>query len=173
MINHPNRVQDNTGMSVGHDDVDRRLEFIYREAVRGLDHQQGVVESMSTRAGNLIFATAFANSLLGGAAISNGLGRWDWIAVTLLFCIGGLVVFMLWPWYQYTFRFDPEELQQQYVDVDQLQSMSTMHRALALRIKSDMANNWRIIQRLRMALQIALVLLLFNILAWLFAVASV
>ncbi|TIT85626.1 MAG: hypothetical protein E5W55_32135, partial [Mesorhizobium sp.] len=51
-------------------DDDPRLAFIYQEAVRGLTHQQTVVENMNTRAGSLIFATAFANSLLGGAALS-------------------------------------------------------------------------------------------------------
>ncbi|MDX8501737.1 hypothetical protein RFM99_25395 [Mesorhizobium sp. VK4C] len=154
-------------------DDDPRLAFIYQEAVRGLTHQQTVVENMNTRAGSLIFATAFANSLLGGAALSNGLGLWDWTAVALLFGIGGLIVFMLWPYHQYAFRFDPEELLNQYVDGDRLASMSAMHRALALRIKADMAGNWRIIQRLRMALQIALLFLLLDILAWLLAIAGV
>ncbi|MDX8514281.1 hypothetical protein [Mesorhizobium captivum] len=154
-------------------DDDPRLAFIYQEAVRGLTHQQTVVENMNTRAGSLIFATAFANSLLGGAALSNGLGLWDWTAVALLFGIGGLIVFMLWPYHQYAFRFDPEELLNQYVDGDRLATMSAMHRALALRIKADMAGNWRIIQRLRMALQIALLFLLLDILAWLLAIAGV
>ncbi|WP_224543492.1 hypothetical protein [Mesorhizobium sp. CA16] len=154
-------------------DDDRRLAFIYQEAVRGLTHQQTVVENMSTRAGSLIFATAFANSLLGGAALSDGLGLWEWIAVSLLFSIGGLIVFMLWPYHQYSFRFDPEELLHQYVDGDGPASMSAMHRALALRIKADMAANWRIIQRLRVALQIALLFLLLDILAWLLAIAGV
>ena len=43
---------------------DPRLAFVYAEAVRGLQHQQNVVESLNTRAGNLIFATAFVSSLL-------------------------------------------------------------------------------------------------------------
>jgi hypothetical protein len=51
--------------------------------------------------------------------------------------------------------------------------MDVMHRALALRIKTDMANNWRIIQRLRMSLQLALFLLLLELLAWLFAITRV
>jgi len=152
---------------------DPRLAFIYQEAVRGLTHQQTVVENMNTRAGSLIFATAFANSLLGGAALSDGLGLWEWAAVALLFSIGGLIVFMLWPYHQYTFRFDPEELLHQYVDSDRPATMSAMRRALALRIKADMASNWRIIQRLRVALQIALIFLLLNILAWLLAIAGV
>jgi hypothetical protein len=152
---------------------DPRLAFIYQEAVRGLSHQQNVVESLNTRAGNLIFATAFASSLLGGRALADGLGAWDWVAMTLLFGIGALIVFVVWPYYNYTFRFDPEELLRRYIDGDASTTMSTMHRELALRIKADMTNNWRIIQRLRVALQLALVLLLLNLLAWLLAIAGV
>jgi hypothetical protein len=33
------------------------MEFIYQEAIRGLVHQQNVVEGLNTRAGNLIFAS--------------------------------------------------------------------------------------------------------------------
>jgi hypothetical protein len=156
-----------------HDDNDPRLAFIYQEAVRGLTHQQTVVENMNTRAGNLIFATAFANSLLGGRALSDGLGLWDWVGVALLLGIGGLIVFMLWPYHQYKFRFDSEELLRQYIDSDKQVSIAGMHRELALRIKEDMTGNWRIIQRLRVALQLALLFLLMNILAWLLSIANV
>ena len=152
---------------------DTRLALIYAEAVRGLTQQLSLVENMNGRAGSLIFATAFASSLLGGPALSNGLGVWDWLAVAILFGIGGLIVFMLWPYHRYTFRFDPEDLLRDHVDGDRPSSLPDMHRALALRIKADMADNWRLIQRLRLALQAALVLLLFEILAWLLAVADV
>ncbi|MBZ9682677.1 MULTISPECIES: hypothetical protein [unclassified Mesorhizobium] len=167
------RADSNTAVASDLADGDPRLAFIYQEAVRGLNHQQNLVENMNARAGSLIFATAFANSLLGGRALSDGLGLWDWIAVVLLFVIGGLIVFLLWPYHKYMFRFDPEELLHQYVDGDRPANMSAMQRALALRIKADMVSNWRIIQRLRVALQIALVLLLFDILAWLFAIAGI
>jgi hypothetical protein len=151
---------------------DPRLELIYQEAVRGLSHQQGVVESLNTRAGNLIFATAFATSLLGVKALADGLSVWDWVAVMLLFGIGALTVFMLWPYDRYTFRFDPEELLQRYVASAPATRLSDMHRELALRIKTDMTANWQIIQRVRIALQIALILLLLEILAWLVSIAS-
>lgn len=150
---------------------DPRLDFVYREAVRGLVHQQGVVESMNARAGNLIFTTAFATSLLGTTALSNGLGLWDWAALILLFLIGVLVAFMLWPYHKYAFRFDPEELINQYVDTKERMTMSAINRALALRIKADIASNWRIIQRLRIALQFSLVFLLLEILALLLSIA--
>jgi hypothetical protein len=149
---------------------DPRLAFIYQEAVRGLVQQQQLVESFNTRAGNLIFATAFATSLLGGQALSDGLGVWDWIGVALLLSIGALLCLMLWPYYNYTFRFDPEELMQRYVDSPAAVSLSSMHRTLALTIKADMIGNWRIIGRIRLALQVSLVLLLLEIIAWILSI---
>lgn len=154
------------------DNDDPRLAFVYQEAVRGLVHQQGVVESMNARAGNMIFATAFATSLLGTTALSNGFGFWDWAAMVFLFFIGALVVFMVWPYHNYTFRFDPEELLDQYIDKKGHTTMSTIYRTLALRIKADMASNWRVIQRIRVALQLSLFLLLLEILALLFSIAT-
>ncbi|MGB3336075.1 MAG: hypothetical protein WBA73_02745 [Devosia sp.] len=150
---------------------DPRLAFVYAEAVRGLTQQQTLVEGINARAGSLIFATAFTNSLLGNRALSDGLGAFEWLAIATLFAIGGLVVFMVWPYAQYKFRFSPEMLLGQYVEGDTPMSLSAMHRALALRIEADMSDNWAIFQRLRTMLQIALILLLLNIAAWMFAIA--
>jgi hypothetical protein len=41
-----------------------------------------------------------------------------------------------------------------------------MHRELTLRIKTDMTSNWNIIQLIRVALQVAFILLLRKIAAW-------
>jgi hypothetical protein len=160
------------GFAPSDDGNDPRLAFVYQEAVRGLTHQQGVVENLNTRAGNLIFAVAFATSLLGTRALSDGLGFWDWAALLLLFLLGALIVFVLWPYYNYTFRFDPEELLDSFVDRPTPASLAEMHRELALRIKADMASNWRIIQPIRVALQLALILLLLEIAAWLLSIGG-
>ncbi len=153
-------------------DDELRLAFVYQEALRGLSHQQNVLESLNTRAGNMIFATAFATSLLGTRALADGLGFWDWVAVVLLFLVGALIAFMLWPYYNVTFRFDPEELLTSFVDRDDPATMSAIHRTLALRIKADMISNWRVIQPIRAALQLALVLLLLEMLAWLLSIGG-
>lgn len=153
-------------------DSDAQLAFIYQEALRGLAHQQNIVESLNTRAGNLIFATAFATSLLGTRALQNGLGLWDWIAVASLLLIGALIAVMLWPYYNLTFRFDPAELLARYVDGGTLAPMPVIHRELALRIKADMIGNWRTLHRIRVALQASLLLLLFEILAWLLSIGG-
>jgi hypothetical protein len=48
-----------------------------------------------------------------------------------------------------------------------------MHRELALRIKADWQQNGRIVRRLREALQLSLILLLLEIVAWLVSIAKV
>jgi hypothetical protein len=151
---------------------DPRSAFVYQEALRGLLQQQAAVQSLQARAATLIFAASFASSLLGSQALADGVGAWDWIALGFLFAIGTLAVLLLWPYYNLTFRFDPEHLLARYVDVAEPMSMSAIHRELALQIKSDWQQNGRIVRRLREALQLALILLLFEIVAWFASIAE-
>jgi len=152
------------------DDV--RSSFVFQEALRGLLQQQAAVESLHARAATLIFAASFASSLLGARALADGVGPWDWTALGLLVAIGTLAVILLWPYYELSFRFDPEDLLARYVDVAQPMPMAAMHRELALQIKADWTGNGRIVRRLREALQIALILLLLEIVAWLFSIGK-
>jgi hypothetical protein len=133
--------------------------------------QHAAVESLHARAATLIFAASFVSSLLGARALEDGVGAWDWTALGLLVAIGGLAVFMLWPYYNLTFRFDPEDLLARYVDVPEPIPMAEMHRELALQIKADWMRNGRIVRRLREAMQVALILLLAEIVVWLISIA--
>jgi hypothetical protein len=150
---------------------DTRSAFVYQEALRGLLQQQAAVESLHARAATLIFAASFASSLLGARALEDGVGGWDWTALGLLVAIGGLAALMLWPYYNLTFRFDPEELLARYVDLAVPVPLAEMHRELALQIKADWVKNGRIVRRLREALQFALILLLAEIVAWLVSIS--
>jgi hypothetical protein len=154
-------------------DDEARSAFVYEEALRGLLQQEAAIQSLQTRAATLIFAASFASSLLGSQALADGLGGWDWTALGLLFAIGALAVLMLWPYYNLTFRFDPEDLLARYVDVAEPPPMAAIHRELALQIKSDWQQNGRIVRRLREALQLALILLLVEIAVWLFSIGDV
>src|SRR5262249_44878280 len=160
-----------TDGSNGADD-NARSAFVYQEALRGLVQQQAAVESLHARAGTLIFAASFASSLLGSRALENGVGAWDWLAPGLLVAIGRLAVLMLWPYYNLTFRLDPEDLLARCLDTAEPKSMAEMHRELALQLKNDWRQNGRVVRRLREALQIALILLLLEIVAWLFSIAE-
>jgi uncharacterized membrane protein len=152
-------------------DDDPRLAFVYQESLRGLQQQQTAVESLRNRAGTLVFASSFASSLLGSNALADGLGAWDWVALLLLLAIGALTVALLWPYYNLSFRFDAQDLLDRYIDSQSPATLAGMHRDLALRIKADWHRNGRVVRRLREAFQLALVLLLLNILAWLFSIA--
>lgn len=153
-------------------DEGERLTFVYEQALRGLLQQQAAVESVHARAGTLIFAASFASSLLGSRALSDGVGGWDWVALGCLVGIGALAVVLLWPYYNFSFRLDPDELLARYVDVPEPVSTPRMHRELALRLKSDWRSNGRIVRRLREALQLALILLLLEIGAWMLSIAT-
>jgi uncharacterized membrane protein len=159
-------------VSVTDTEDDPRLAFVYQESLRGLQQQQAAVESLHNRAATLIFASSFASSLLGSRALADGLGAWDWLAVGLLLAIGALTVVLLWPYYDLAFRFDPQDLLDTYVDGQAPATMAGMHRELALRIKADWHRNGRIVRRLREAFQLALILLLLDLLAWLLSIAG-
>jgi hypothetical protein len=153
-------------------DSDARAAFVYQEALRGLLQQLDAIESIHARAATLIFAASFASSLLGSRALEDGVGTWDWIALGLLVALGALAVLLLWPYYNLTFRFDPADLLARYVDVAEPVPMAAMHRELALRIEVDRERNGRLVRRLREALQLALILLLAEIVVWLFSIAE-
>jgi hypothetical protein len=151
---------------------DPRLAFVYQEALRGLAHQQGVMDSLLNRAGILIFAASFVNSLLGSAALGDGVDGWDWVALACLLAVGALAVTVMWPYYNLWFRFDPQDLLDNYVDSHPPATMAGMHRALAQRIRDDMRRNWQVLRRMRGACQLGLILLLLNIVAWLVSIAG-
>jgi hypothetical protein len=159
-------------VSVTETDRDPRLAFVYQEALRGLLQQQAAVESLHNRAGTLVFASSFASSLLGSRALADGLGAWDWLAVGLLLATGALTVALLWPYYNLSFRFDAQDLLDTYVDRQPPATMAEIHRELALQVKADWHRNGRIVRRLREAFQLALILLLLNICAWLFSISG-
>ena len=94
--------------------------------------QQALVESLNSRAGTLVFATAFATSLLGAQSLSNGVDAFDWVALAAFSAIAVLAVFLVWPYQHYRFGFDPNGLLRRFVDGEQPTSLSAMHRELAV-----------------------------------------
>jgi hypothetical protein len=152
---------------------DPRLAFIYAEALRSLQVQLTNLESLHARGATLIFAASFASSLLGSQALSNGLGAFDWLALTLLVGVFLLAIVILWPYYNVHFRFDIQELLGQYIDGPRSVSLSEMQRQLALKLKTYMESNGRLIRRTRQALQLAFILLLLEIVAWLLSIAGI
>lgn len=151
---------------------DPRLALIYSEALRALQVQLAHWESLHGRGGTLIFASSFATSVLGSQALADGIGPWDWVALGMLAGIGVLVVIILWPYYNIHFRFDVSELLAKYVDGPQPIGISTMHREMALQLKTYMDRNSRLIYRTRVSLQFAFILVVLEMFAWLSSIAG-
>jgi hypothetical protein len=63
---------------------DPRIAFVYQEVLCGLLQQQSAIESLHNRAATPVFAASFASSLLGSRALAEGVGGWDWLAISLL-----------------------------------------------------------------------------------------
>lgn len=151
---------------------DPRLELIYSEAVRGLLQQAAAVESLRTRAGTLVFAASFASSLLGGRALADGIETWDAVALALLLGIGLSCVVLLWPYYDFRFRFNPLEMLDRFVDGQASMDLDDMRRDLAIQIEGDRDANGRLVRRMRESLQLGLILLVAEILSWSMSIAT-
>ncbi len=132
--------------------------------------QQAALESLRNRTGTLIFAASFASSLLGSKALERGLNLWVWAGVGIMLGIGIITVIILWPYYHLSFRFDAKQLLEDYVDNDNPASLGTMQRDLVLRARNDGIQNGRIVKRLRRTFEVALILLLLEILVWMLAI---
>lgn len=140
---------------------------MYDESLRSLESQRELVESVRTRAGTLVFATALVSGLLGGQALADGLDGWDWPGLFLLLLIGVLAIVIVWPYRTAGFRSDVDDLVHRFVDEDV--NIDEMHRQLALQMQRDRMQNIPVIRRMRLAFGVALACLVLEILAWMMA----
>lgn len=146
---------------------DPRLRLVYEESLRSLDAQRTLMESVRTRAGTLVFATALVSGLLGGQALADGLDGWDWPGLVLLLLIGFLAGVIVWPYHSAGFRSDVDDLVHRFVEADL--DIDEMHRQLALGMQGDRLQNIPVIRRMRFSFGIGVACLILEILAWMLA----
>jgi hypothetical protein len=146
---------------------DPQLRLVYEESLRSLEAQRTLIDSVRSRAGTLVFATALVSSLLGGQALVDGLDAWDWPGLVLLLIIGVLAVVIVWPYRAAGFRSDVDDLVHRFVDADL--GIDEMHRQLAYRMQEDRLQNIPVVLRMRVAFGVGLACLVLQILAWMLA----
>jgi hypothetical protein len=151
---------------------DPRLGLAYSEALRALERQQQTVREFASRSGNLLYAAAIVAAFLGAMALEDGSpSAWSWIAVGALAGIGALHVVVLWPRWAWRFRFQPQELLEEFVD-RRSSSLDQMRRDLIGRIQVDLEANLRVLRLMGSAFQFSSGLFLVETFAWLVAVAD-
>jgi hypothetical protein len=119
-----------------HDD-DPRGALVYAAAVRTLDQQADVVESIRTRAGTLLSAASIATAFLAGFAIRkhDGLSLWTGLASGAFGVVVGLCLAILLPTRGWTFRFNAQKLVANCLDVDPPVPLAKMHRDLSIQME--------------------------------------
>jgi hypothetical protein len=154
------------------DTDDPRLALAYSEGLRALERQQQTVGEFASRSGNLLYAAAIVAAFLGAIALEDGSpSAWSWIAAGALAGVGGLHVVVLWPRWGWKFRFQPQELLEEFVD-RRATSLDEMRRDLIGRIHADLDANLRVLRLMGLAFQLASGLFLIETFAWLVAVAD-
>jgi ABC-type multidrug transport system fused ATPase/permease subunit len=146
--------------------TDERYALVFAEAQRAVAQQQGSLDTLRSRAGNLISATAIATSFLGGFALAGGSpGFWGWVAVGLfvgviLACLG---IFL--PLFRWRFENSAEVL---LMDIEgpNPPDLAELQRDTAYHMFDDYQQNQKRLDRLYWLFILAGILLMVEIAAW-------
>jgi hypothetical protein len=89
-------------------DEDPRGALFYDAAIRSLDQQASVVESVYMRTGILLSAASIVTGFLASAALvkDGSLSGWGWAATGAFLGVGGLCVWLLLPSAEWWSGFD-------------------------------------------------------------------
>lgn len=144
----------------------------YEEARRGLDEQEHAAGELRGRAGGIIAGAAVATSFFGGQAVGGtGLGLMGWIAIACFVVLGVVIVMILWPRDRWEVGLSPARLVTTYIEPAEGAPvpLAVIHRDLALHMGGSANRNRRELQVLTVALRVAAVLLVAEMLAWVVA----
>lgn len=146
---------------------DPRLELIFRESVRKLDHQGEVLESLRARTGLLFGAGAVSVSFLAPNALEQHGWVWQaWVATSCLILVSILALAILWP-YAWIFSHSPSGMLDVYVEGRKPRSIDGMHKWLAKENEFYFNQNRRRLRLLFGCFQLATVSLLVSVCFWL------
>ncbi len=155
-------------------DADKSILYkvAYDEAVRALSEQQGVVDSLRTRAGLLFSAAAITTSFLGAQALdggNSGLAVWPAMAGFVGVALASLAI--LWP-RQWELSANPQGVIRTYIEIGEPAAIEEMHRDLSLHMHNSYNENREGLEQLFAIFQIASGLLTIEVILWIIAIAS-
>jgi hypothetical protein len=144
----------------------------YDEAVRALSQQQGMIDSLRTRAGLLLPAAAITTSFLGAEALSaGGPTLASWLALAGFVGVAMAVLAALWP-HRLEFTADAANVIKSYVETDEPLPVSEVHRELSLHMHDSYAENRIGQKQIAFRFRLAGSLLAIEVIFWLIDLAS-
>lgn len=143
----------------------------YDEAGRALSEQQGIIESLRTRAGLLLSAAAITTSFLGAQALGAGSSAFAWLAITGFVGVAVASLAILWP-RRWELTADPRSVINAYIEADEAVSIEAVHRDLAVHRYISFIENEKVLEQLIVFFQVASVLLTVEVLWWIVAIAA-
>lgn len=150
------------------DKRDERYALAWSEALRSIQQQQALLESIRSRTATLISAAAISTSFLGGVAFDDRrVGPPGLVAVVLFAVASGLYVWILLPRPGWKWVNTPQQLMDKYVEAENPCSIDEMHRDLALHLGKNHEENRNKLTWLMAQYSVASIFLAAEIVAWL------
>jgi hypothetical protein len=151
-------------------------EFSYRiaydEAVRALSQQQGLIDSLRTRAGLLLFAAAITTSFLGAQGLNDGGPTIvTWLALASFVSLSIVTLAILWP-HRLEFTANPANVIHSYIETEEPLSVAEIHRDLSLHMHDSYADNLAGQKQLASRFRLAGALLTVEVIFWIVDLAS-
>lgn len=154
--------------------ADNDLQYLiaYDEAVRALSLQQGMIDSLRTRAGLLLPVAAITTSFLGAQALAaGGPTVATWLALAGFVGVAVAVLAVLWP-HRLEFTADAANVIESYVETDKPVPVAAIHRDLSLHMHDSYAENQIGQKQLAFRFRLAASLLTIEVIVWLIDLAS-
>jgi endonuclease/exonuclease/phosphatase (EEP) superfamily protein YafD len=145
-------------------------ELAYTEAVRGLQEQSGVLESLQSRAGTLLAGASLVTSFFGERALEHRLDFWSGIATAAFVMASLLIIGMLWPRHRWAFVLSARALLSAAASEPDA-SVVFAHREAALQLEDMFDKNQGILRGLFRLFQFSSVFLIVEVVAWIVELA--
>jgi hypothetical protein len=146
---------------------DPRILLAYEESVRALVQQQGVLDSLHTRAALVLSAAAITSSLFATQVLRHGSPSClTWNALVAFVVVGVATLYVLWPRHGWRFSNNVPKLLSEWVDKDDA-SINVMRREVAVFNQGAYFDNQELLGRIHLAFQVASAALGVEVVLWL------
>lgn len=150
---------------------DQLYKVAYDEAVRALSEQQAEIDSLRTRGGILLSATALTTSFLAAQALHGGGSSLAWLGLAIFGGAAAASLSILWP-YRWQLTMDLHEIVEAYIESEHPAAIEALYRELTQHMHASYLQNREGLNLLTILFQVASGLLVLEIGLWITVIAA-